>query len=180
MYYNMSRGVGCYPLSLYISWSCCNHHEGQIIIHHQNVRLEADVVCKSFTCELVGELIHVYHSDSYSVAHEERFVIIHIPCLTSIIVVMLLVNSNSEVRNRFRIVFIFFLKQSVDIVLAMNASMLTEPMQDWKTCWLSSLLIRKRSKWLLMVSNKLLRIKNMLCATHVLKFCRAFRYPTVI
>ena len=27
----------------------------------------------------------------------------------------------------------FFLKQSVDIVLAMNASMLTEPMQDWKT-----------------------------------------------
>ena len=45
---------------------------------------------------------------------------------------MLLVNSNSEVRNCFRIVFIFFLKQSVDIVLAMNASMLTEPMQDWK------------------------------------------------
>ena len=48
---------------------------------------------------------------------------------------MLLVNSNSEVRNCFRIVLIFFLKQSVDIVLAMNASMLTEPMKDWKTCW---------------------------------------------
>ena len=86
----------------------------------------------------------------------------HVPCLTSTIVVMLLVNSNSEVRNCLRIVFIFLLKRSVDIVLAMNASMLTEPMKDWKTCWLSSLLIRKRSKWLLMVSNKLLLIKNNL------------------
>ena len=48
---------------------------------------------------------------------------------------MLLVkNSNSEVRNCFRIICIhFFLKQSVDIVLAMNGSMLTKPMQDWKT-----------------------------------------------
>ena len=46
---------------------------------------------------------------------------------------MLLVNSNSEVRNCFRIVFIFSLKQSVDIVIAMNASMLTEPMQDLET-----------------------------------------------
>ena len=48
---------------------------------------------------------------------------------------MLLVkNSNSEVRNCFRIVFIFFLKQSIDIVLAMNVSMLTRPMQttDYK------------------------------------------------
>ena len=64
--------------------------------------------------------------------------------------VMLLVkNSNSEVRNCFRIICIhFFLKQSVDIVLGMNGSMLTKPMQDWKTCWLSSLLITKRSKWL--------------------------------
>ena len=102
-------------------------------IHHQNVKLEKDVVCLSFPCELVGELIIVYHSNSFSVAYEERFVI-HVPCLTSTIVVMLLVNSNSEVRNCFRIVFIFFLKQSVDIVLTMNASMLTEPMQDWKTC----------------------------------------------
>ena len=102
-------------------------------IHHQNVKLEKEVVCLS--CELVGELVIVYHSNSYSVAYEERFVVIHVPCLTSTIVVMLLVNSNSEVRNYcFRIVFIFFLKQSVDIVLAMNASMLTEPMQDWKTC----------------------------------------------
>ena len=93
---------------------------------------------------------------------------------------MLLVNSDSKVRNCFRIVFIFFLKQSVDIVLAMNASMLTEPMKDWKTCWFSSLLIRKRSKCLLMVSNKLLLIEKMLCATLVLNCCRAFRYPTVI
>ena len=93
---------------------------------------------------------------------------------------MLLVNSNSEVRNSFRIVFIFSLKQSVDIVIAMNASMLTEPMQDLETCWLSSLLIRKRSKCLLMVSKKLSLIKNMLCATHVLNCCRAFCYPTVI
>ena len=48
---------------------------------------------------------------------------------------MLLVkNSNSEVRNCFRIVFIFFPKQSIDIVLAMNVSMLTRPMQttDYK------------------------------------------------
>ena len=115
------------------------------------------------------ELILVYHSNSYSVAYEERFIVIHVPCLTSTIVVMLLVNSNSKVRNCFRIVFIFFLKQPVDIVLAMNASMLTEPMQD-----------RKRSKWLLMVSNKLLLIKNMLCATYVLNYCRTFHYPTVI
>ena len=70
------------------------------------------------------------YSNSYSVAYEERFVVIHVPRLTSTIVVMLLVNSNSEVRNCFRIVFIFFLEQSVDIVLAMNASMLTEPMQE--------------------------------------------------
>ena len=76
-------------------------------IHHQNVRLEKDVVCKSLPCELVGELILVYHKNSYSVAYEERFVVIHVPCLTSAIVVMLLVNSNSEVRNCFRIVFIF-------------------------------------------------------------------------
>ena len=105
-------------------------------IHQQNVKLEKEVVCLSFPCELVGELVIVYHSNSYSVAYEEkyRFVVIHVPCLTSTIVVMLLVNNNSEVRNWFRIVFIFFLKQSVDIVLAMNASMLTEPMQDWKTC----------------------------------------------
>ena len=103
-------------------------------IDHQNVKLEKEVVCLSFPCELVGELVIVSHSNSYSVAYEERFVVIHVPCLTSTIVVMLLVNSNSEVRNCFRIVFIFFLKQSVDIVLAMNASMLTEPMQDWKTC----------------------------------------------
>ena len=48
--------------------------------------------------------------------------------------VMLLVkNSNSEVRNCSRIVSIFFLKRSVDNVLAMNVSMLTKPMQDWKT-----------------------------------------------
>ena len=78
-------------------------------IHHQNVRLETDVVCLSFPCELVGELILVYHSNSYSVAYKERFVVIHVPCLTSTIVVMLLVNSNSEVRNCFRIVFIFSL-----------------------------------------------------------------------
>ena len=62
--------------------------------------------------------------------------------------VMLLVkNSKSD----FEIIlglYPFFLKQSVDIVLAMNDSMLTKPMQDWKTCWLSSLLIAKRSKWL--------------------------------
>ena len=103
-------------------------------IHHQNVKLEKEVVCLSFPCELVGELVIVYHSNSYSVAYEERFVVIHVPCLTSTTVVMLLVNSNSEFRNCFRIVFIFFLKQSLDIVLAMNASMLTEPMQDWKTC----------------------------------------------
>ena len=63
-------------------------------IHHQNVRLETDVVCYSFPCELVGELILVYHSNSYSVAYEERFVVIHVPCLTST-TVMLLVNSNS-------------------------------------------------------------------------------------
>ena len=48
----------------------------------------------------------------YSVAYEESFVVIHVPCLTSTIVVMLLVNSNSEVRNCFGIVFIFVLKQS--------------------------------------------------------------------
>ena len=119
MYYKMSRSVGCYPLSLCISWSCCKNHEGQIIIHHQNVKLEKDVVCLSFPCELVGELILVYHSNSYSVAYEERFVVIHVPCLTSTTVVMLLVNSNSEVRNYcFRIVFIFFLKQSVDILVS--------------------------------------------------------------
>ena len=76
----------------------------------------------------------LFVGNSYSVAYEERFVVIHVPCLTSTIVVMLLVNSNIEVRNCFRIVFIFFLKQLVDVVLAMNASMLTEPMQDWKTC----------------------------------------------
>ena len=70
----------------------------------------------------------------------------HVPCLTSTIVVMLLVNSNSEVRNCFRIVFIFFLKQSVDIVLAMNASTLTEPMKDWKTCWLSILVDQEKIK----------------------------------
>ena len=64
-------------------------------------------------------------------------------------VMLLFKNSNSEVRNCFRIISIhFFLKQSVDIVLAMNGSTLTKPMQDWKTCWLSSLLITKRSKWL--------------------------------
>ena len=47
---------------------------------------------------------------------------------------LLFKNSNSEVRNCFRIVFIFFLKQSIDIVLAMNVSMLTRPMQttDYK------------------------------------------------
>ena len=82
----------------------------------------------------MGELILVYHSNSYSVAYERRLVVIHVPCLTSSIVVILLVNNNSEVKNCFRIVFLFFLKQSVDIVLAMNASMLTEPMQNWKTC----------------------------------------------
>ena len=81
-------------------------------IHHQNVRLETDVVCYSFPCELVGELILVYHRNSYSVAYEESFVVIHVPCLTSTIAVMLLVNSNSEVRNCFGIVFIFVLKQS--------------------------------------------------------------------
>ena len=74
----------------------------------------------------------------------------------------------------------FFLKQSVDSVLAMNVSMLTRPMQDWKKSLLSSLLITKRSKWLLVVSNKLLLIKNMLCVTHVLSCCRAFHYKTVI
>ena len=77
-------------------------------IHHQNLRLETDVVCQSFPCELVGELILVNHNNSYSVAFEERFVVIHVPCLTSTIMVMLLVkNSNSEVRNSFRIVSIF-------------------------------------------------------------------------
>ena len=81
-------------------------------IHHQNVRLETDVVCYSFPCELIGERILVYHRNSYSVAYEESFVVIHVPCLTSTIVVMLLVNSNSEVRNCFWIVFIFVLKQS--------------------------------------------------------------------
>ena len=105
----------------------------------------------------------------------------YVPCLTSAIMVMLLVkSSNSKVRNCLRIASIFFLKQSVDIVLAVNVSILTRPMQDWKTCWWSSLLITKRLKWLLMVSNKLLLIKNMLCATHVFNCCRAFRYPTVI
>ena len=44
------------------------------------------------------------------------------------------------------------------VVLAMNISLLTEPMQDWKTNWLSSLLITKR----LVVSNKLLLTKNLL------------------
>ena len=88
-----------------------------------------------FVNELVGELIVVYHNNSYSVAYEQRFVVIHVPCLTSTIMVMLLVkNSNSKVRNCFRIVSIFFLKRSADIVLAMNVSMLTNPMQDWKTC----------------------------------------------
>ena len=45
----------------------------------------------SFPCELVGEFIAVYHNNSYSVAYEERFVVIHVPCLTSTIMVMLLV-----------------------------------------------------------------------------------------
>ena len=76
--------------------------------------------------------------------------------------------------------YAFFLKQSLDIVLGMNVSMLTRPMQDWKTCLLSSLLITKSSKWLLVVSNKLLLIKNMLSAIHVLSCCRAFHYKTVI
>ena len=71
-------------------------------IHHQNIKLEKDVVCWSFPGELVGEPILVYHSNSYSVAYEERFVVIDVPCLnTSPIVVMLLVNRNSEVRNCF-------------------------------------------------------------------------------
>ena len=42
-------------------------------IHHQNLRLETDVVCQSFPSELVGELPLVYHKNSYSVAYEERF-----------------------------------------------------------------------------------------------------------
>ena len=74
----------------------------------------------------------------------------------------------------------FFLRQSVDNVLAKNVSMLTRPMQDWKTGLLSSLLITKRSEWLLVISNELLLIKNMLCVTRVLSCCRAFHYKTVI
>ena len=65
---------------------------------------------QTFTCELqVGELILVnYHNNSYSVAYEEGLVVIHVPWLTSTIMVMLLVkNSQSEVKNCFRIISIF-------------------------------------------------------------------------
>ena len=54
-------------------------------IHHQNVKLEKDVVCLSFPCELVGELIIVYHSNSFSVAYEERFGVCCYPCSMSYI-----------------------------------------------------------------------------------------------
>jgi len=78
-----------------------------LTIHQQNIRLETDV-CSSFSCELVCELILAYHNNSYSVAYEERFVVIHVPCLKSRIMVMLLVkNTHSEVGNCFRIVSIF-------------------------------------------------------------------------
>ena len=70
-------------------------------IHHKNIRLETDVVCESFPCEPVGGLILVYHNNSYSVAYEERFVVIHLPCVTSTLMVMTMVkSSNSDVRNR--------------------------------------------------------------------------------
>ena len=150
MYSKMSRSVGRYPLSLYIScWSFSNHHEVQIVIHHSPPKLKAGDRC----CLLVISFwtswwtSFFYLNNSYSVANGERFVVMYVPCLTSAIMVMLLVkSSNSKVRNCLRIASIFFLKQSVDIVLAVNVSILTRPMQDWKTCWWSSLLITKRLK----------------------------------
>ena len=65
---------------------------------------------QTFPCELqVGELILVnYDNNSCSVAYEEGLVVIHVPWFTSTIMVMLLVkNSHSEVRNCFRIISIF-------------------------------------------------------------------------
>ena len=51
MYSQMSKGIGCYPLSLYSSWwSFCNHHEGQIITHHSPSKCKAgDRCCLSDT-----------------------------------------------------------------------------------------------------------------------------------